>query len=902
MTSAISGIVFNVSISTESTLMQFCIQDDYGKNIVCRYKPATSFPLMVNDRVQCIGEFESQDIAGTIYNLFMCNFVTARYDFDLLAFLMKYMPYVSKKTKSDEHTLTQYFHNVTDKIYEYCRENIGGISPDDICKLFSSLYNCMSSGDETYLSEFSSVIFGSENIKPLKHFLKMWNNDVLIRPLQLMGLTEKEISAIHVPLHVAYNILKTNPFRLPQYSIEKANTIAKMHLRLGFKPHNEITNHKILTGMSIDVNFCGEICRLVYNNLHQRKWTSTPVSKIKEKFPMYDDLKIHLEQNYFCVEEMDNIYFKPLYYMEKNVAKKISELIQKPDRDLRDAVFPGRLPSEMQQSAVNMMLRKGISKLIGGPGTGKTTTLTELIRNVNMNGEKIICTAFMGAATTRMRVTTKKAEVYNMCEIMTLHMMIALQQYIRDSKFKYVVIDEFSMIDLSLFAEFISVFRDLDYQLVLIGDINQLEPIGYGNVMQQFNNIPIPTVQLTENFRSSTTIVNICNEIIDKDRIRTFRNVNWYQAGEDYRFMIGNMTLLEQLIAYYAHNFIANPDKSLEENLIDFAEYRDKFTIICPFKKIVEQINPIFQKYFMSHVKEFTYISNIKFYLGDRIMKLVNDYGIKVMNGERGKVVAIHKNYIVCEFRNEPDTRTPYIDRNMYTKMKQFVKDNGIKVDIFDKDENGTIKSDEKGIPIKKSIDQIRVDVQLLKNKYIMPNQVVPVYHDNETKVERDQREYIESIYLYFHLLEIYPFAMTTLDSDAEFSNIKNISLAYAVTTHKSQGDEFQYVIYFNPVNSNSRRGNTFVTINNLYTGMSRAQVHLDVITEDLDSINAASFNRSRYVYDNLAQRTKTLLPIDYLKDDQKNDDEIIQVEDDDDFDDADYFGDFGMVYDDNIE
>lgn len=887
MSSSIEGIAHEISFDIKLKIVQFCVIENSGSQVLCRYNYEDNFPLIKNDRVQCIGDFECIQICNMNYNIFKCSFVTARYDFDLLNFLMTYMPYASKETKLDSNKLTDFYLKTSDKIYEYITLYFGKISPDNLCSLFSSLYSCISVGDEDQLVNFSKFVFDNTNTKPLKHFLKMWNNDVLIRPLQLLGLSEKEIHAIHIPLNAAYTIVKTNPYRLPQYSNDKAAKIMKSHLRLGFSKSNEITNHRHLTGISLDAVFCGEISRMVYDNLHTRKWTSTPICLIRDKYPNYDSLKDTLEKYYFCIEDMDHLYFKPLYYIEKNVSAKIAELIQKPPRDLQPAVFPGVRPSEKQQEAVNMMLTKGISKLTGGPGTGKTITMSQTINNIHMNKEKVLCMSYTGAATSRIRSTTMEFDVFDKCDIMTIHMAIAMKKYICDSKFNYIIIDEFSMVDLQLLAEFISVYKDLEYQIVLIGDVNQLEPIKYGNVLYQLLRVPIPTVDLKENFRSirAPTVVNICREIVDQDRIRCRRNVNWrqyivkqkdldgqivltHQYPDDYRFMIGDINYLQQCIAYYANSFQYDETKTKEENFDNFAKYTDMFTIICPYVKIVDQINPIFQHYFMSHITEFTVIGGLKFYLGDRVMKLINDYEIKVMNGEKGKVVAINKSYIVCEFRKNSDTRTPYIERSRYLKMKEFVKLNRIKLSPFKKLENGEME--------KMTQEEIKVEVDKLKKTYLYDNII-----NEETEI----------IQLYFHLLELYPFSMSNVDNDHEFCNIKNISLGYALTTHKSQGDEFENVIYFI-----CGKYNFFTTLNNVYTGLSRSKLHLDIITESEELLNRICLTKIRNVYDKLGERIRSLLPVEYfnteIMEDIINDNEICYDDDDDyDFDDEANFG-----------
>jgi hypothetical protein len=200
-------------------------------------------------------------------------------------------------------TVNKFYRESTSKIIEYCNVVIGGFTTDDLCKLFSSLYMCIEVGKDEELIKFAEYCFGNKNLRKIKAFLKFWNNDILIRPLQLLGLLDSEIKEIHIPLHKAYEIIKKNPYRLPQISLQTALKIISSHLRLEISPPGNIVNHETLEYKSSVALFCGEICRTVYENLNKRKWTSTPISKILEQFPEYTELKDFICKFYFCKEK-----------------------------------------------------------------------------------------------------------------------------------------------------------------------------------------------------------------------------------------------------------------------------------------------------------------------------------------------------------------------------------------------------------------------------------------------------------------------------------------------------------------------------------------------------------------------------------------------------------------------
>ena len=882
MSVSLDGICTDIIFDLESKRVRFTIQDSQGKFSLCDYNYTDNLPLQKGDMVFCEGDYIPKIITGEWYNVFECKTLTARYQFDLLNFLVQYMPYMKVDDKNSLETVTEYYRNITDKISDYCIFNMGEYSVDKICQLFSGLYRCIEVGDDEELKKFSVYCFNSNNVKKIKNFFAVWNNDVLIRPLELLGLSLDEIKSIHIPLYEAYKIIKKNPYRLPQYSIEKASKIATSHLRLDSESIGSDTNHEELQTNSMKAIVCGSISRMVYDNVSKRNWTSTPIPKIVEKFPMFQELKKDLLKYYFCLEEFEHVYFEQIYNIERSVANKLSFLIKKPDRIIKEPVYPGLIPSEKQQKAIRGALKKSVSLIHGGPGTGKTAMMAELIRTINAMKESVLCTSLTGAATTRMREVTEKAGVQNMVTIMTMNMAITMASKIIDMKIKYVIIDEISMINTGLLSQFISAFRILDYQFIFIGDSNQLPPIEWGNVMCQLLKTPITKYHLTENFRSQKTIIKICEDVIDQKRINSQEYVNWNINAKDYRFTIGNILVLEQWIKYYADNFQLNPEISIEDNLKDFNDYRDKFTIICPYRKVVEQINPIFQKYFLGHVKEFTEIGGTRYYVGDRVMKLINDYGINVMNGEKGKVIKVAPNYIVCEFRDRKETITPYVEKSKFTAMKNFVKRNNIKFNPYNIDPDGTITEKDKK-EIKKEIDNLRR--QYLGNSSSNNNQTKSIISgpenintDNEFKTIQDENSAInkEIISLFFSLLEEYPLALYNISEEAEFLNIKNLCLAYAITTHKGQGSQYPYTLYF--LNG---KINPFVTVNNIYTGLSRAESLLHIITESIELLNSCCLNKQRYVYDKLYERINGKLPPEMVKAFEKeNEPEVLDYDD----------------------
>ena len=108
-----------------------------------------------------------------------------------------------------------------------------------------------------------------------------------------------------------------------------------------------------------------------------------------------------------------------------------------------------------QKQAITQALEKGFLILTGGPGTGKTTTLNGIIRILKEKGETVLLAAPTGRAAKRMSELTGE-------EAKTVHRMLQVQWDEADNpvfsrneqnplECDAVVVDELSMVDISLF-------------------------------------------------------------------------------------------------------------------------------------------------------------------------------------------------------------------------------------------------------------------------------------------------------------------------------------------------------------------------------------------------------------------------------------------------------------------
>ena len=161
-----------------------------------------------------------------------------------------------------------------------------------------------------------------------------------------------------------------------------------------------------------------------------------------------------------------------------------------------------------QRQAVELAASSGVLILTGGPGTGKTTTVRGIVALFQRMGLDIVLAAPTGRAAKRM------SELAGL-EAQTIHRLLGMKwdEATRQVTFQKseqepleadaVIVDEMSMVDLSLFSALLRSLRP-GTRLVLVGDADQLPSVGAGNVFSDLiRSKRVETVFLREVFRQA---------------------------------------------------------------------------------------------------------------------------------------------------------------------------------------------------------------------------------------------------------------------------------------------------------------------------------------------------------------------------------------------------------------
>lgn len=206
------------------------------------------------------------------------------------------------------------------------------------------------------------------------------------------------------------------------------------------------------------------------------------------------------------------LYLKSTYEDERTVEQALRDLVERPDIQLKMAITPEKFkkglkvggsplvkkaPDEYEnilnhQADICMQIfAKPLCVLSGAAGTGKTTVIRAILENIDRvhgAGTSFLLMAPTGKAAERIKTQTCKKSS-------TIHSHLAKCGWINENftlkrtggatseDVNTIIIDECSMIDLNLFATLIrSINWNSVQRLILIGDPNQLPPIGRGRV------------------------------------------------------------------------------------------------------------------------------------------------------------------------------------------------------------------------------------------------------------------------------------------------------------------------------------------------------------------------------------------------------------------------------------
>lgn len=391
------------------------------------------------------------------------------------------------------------------------------------------------------------------------------------------------------------------------------------------------------------------------------------------------------------IEKRENsqefIYLTAFYNTEEEIAYRLLKLQAAPNlkkigdlkSELKKIEATSKIElSEKQKEAIKLVNESNVTIITGGPGTGKTTIIKNIIDIYEGKGKKVVLSAPTGRAAKRMTETTGK-------EASTLHRLLEIGKIDDDSLYKstkeyegapidgdIIIVDEVSMVDMFLMSYLLKcVYQGT--KLVLVGDVDQLASVGPGSVLEDLiNSEEIPTIHLDKIFRQAAKSkivlnahrVNSGENFLKKEEMEEDTN-------EDFFFIKENSQerMLSQVVSLCTGRLKKFGNYDFFQNI----------QVLSPTKKGIlgtKELNKILQQQLNPNKDNLPEKSSMGaiYRIGDRVMQVKNNYdlywekevngktqmGSGIFNGEIGTITGISEVEKQIEIKFDDDKTAWY--------------------------------------------------------------------------------------------------------------------------------------------------------------------------------------------------------------------------------------------------
>ena len=526
-------------------------------------------------------------------------------------------------------------------------------------------------------------------------------------------------------------------------------------------------------------------------------------------------------------QDVTAYYANSLFFDERYVAARVKQWVNQAvtvDRDRIErwlALYCRKQSialSEEQQAAVAGIAGTSFSILTGGPGVGKTTTIKVLVKLLQAMHKRVVLAAPTGRASQRM------SEVIGF-EAKTIHRLLewapAKNGFKKSEddqlRVEFLIIDECSMLDISLAAALLKAVPE-DAQVLFIGDPDQLPSVGAGNVLHDLLEAhSIPRFRLTRVFRQAeeNLIIRFAHQI-NKGQVpkieSPFHKPALWKEKAGCQFIDAEEATREQL------QFLGRVKSAIRHTLVTgeerIVQTGDSFTGVMKREEESLKIDSLLVQEFKDVREIHAPILTIP-----QKFKHVDLLKINQAKGTVAELKASLKSIHPWSALHHGLTGLDMVLR-LFTKTIPTYFGQDIEIQILSPQVRGSLGTLNLNNAIQKAVNpeqQGKKEIKVGERIYRVGDRVIQTRNNYDLGVFNGDIGRIKTIDLenYSCLIQFGKQALIPYERE----DLTEISLAYAITIHKSQGSEFDALII--PVATQHFK---MLFRNLMYTGLTRAR------------------------------------------------------------------------------
>lgn len=296
-----------------------------------------------------------------------------------------------------------------------------------------------------------------------------------------------------------------------------------------------------------------------------------------------------------------------------------------------------------QLLAVRLMVEARFACVTGGAGVGKTTCLSFALAEIEAKGLPVELAAPTGKAAKRMTEATKHPA-------QTIHRLLEWRNGPQRNRHfpidaAVVIIDEASMLDILLMQMLLDAIDPAQTRLILIGDANQLPPVGPGCPFGELcESGLVPVARLTKLHRAAElSWINQASQCVLQRKLPDLET-----ERDDFRFI--NVASAADIAPAITDLFTR---ATVDDLQVLIPQNPRSGGVTEANLALQSRINP--PREGETHYRR---RDQTELRIHDRVIQTKNDYQLQVFNGEVGTVVDVATDKVVVHFQDRDEV--PY--------------------------------------------------------------------------------------------------------------------------------------------------------------------------------------------------------------------------------------------------